>query len=410
MGEIRVFELACGMPLVVEQSRAVRSAGLTWLLPGGSGADPADRLGLCAMLHELLLRGSATLGSREQADAFDRLGASRSTDALMRHYRLGMTVLGDRLLDALPLLVEMVRSPAFGEASIEPVRELCLQSLASLADDPQERCVLAARSRHHPEPINRSGYGTEDGLASVTREDLTRAWARCAVPVGSVLAVSGAVDAEAVARRLDELLNAWTGSWQEPALGAPAPRGYAHELDESNQVQIVLVHDGPAEPNPDSALERAVCSVLSGGMSGRLFTEVREKRGLCYAVSCGYRSDRDRGTVTAYVGTTPERAEESLRVLRDELERIGTEAGSVTAEELDRALVGMKSRVVFSGESTSARAAAMAGDWVRLGRARSLTEIAGEIDAINLDRVHDYLARRTLGTTTIQTLGPKALA
>lgn len=409
MSDIRTIELACGMPLLVEPNTGVRSAGLTWLFRGGSASDPGDRLGLCAMLHELLLRGSRSHDSRAQADAFDRLGANRSTDALTRHYRVGLSLVGERLLETLPLLVEMVREPAFGERSIGPVRELCLQSIESLADDPQERCVLGAKARHHPEPINRSGYGTPEGLASVTREDLVRHWGACAVPKGSVLSVAGAVDADALADRLNELLDGWSGTSVEPELGPAPSRGYAHETDETNQVQIVVVHDGPPEGHADAVLERVVVSVLSGGMSGRLFSEVREKRGLCYAVSCAYRADHDRGTVTAYVGTTPDRAEESLRVLRAELDRVHEASGRITPEEFERAKVGMKSRLVFSGESTSARASAMAGDWVRLGRARTLEDVASEIDAVTLDRVNEYLGRRSLGTLTIQTVGPKAL-
>src|ERR1043165_6716293 len=120
-------------------------------------------------------------------------------------------------------------------------------------------------------------------------------------------------------------------------------------------------------------------------MSGRLFTEVREKRGLCYSVSASYRGDRDYGVVMGYVGTTPERAQESLNVLFAELERIQTPAGKVEKDEFDRAKIGMKSRLVFSGESTGARAGALAGDWHRLGRARTLEEMAAEIDKVTLE-------------------------
>ena len=150
-------------------------------------------------------------------------------------------------------------------------------------------------------------------------------------------------------------------------------------------------------------------NVLSGGMSGRLFTEVREKRGLCYSVSAGYRAERDFGAVTAYVGTTPERAQESLDVLTQELQRIHTPAGAITQEEFQRAVIGSKSRLIFSGESTGARAAALAADQHRVGRPRSLGELAEEIDRVTLDQVNNYLTRRSLGTPTIQTLGPAEL-
>jgi len=144
-------------------------------------------------------------------------------------------------------------------------------------------------------------------------------------------------------------------------------------------------------------------------MSGRLFTEVREKRALCYSVAAGYTTEKDIGTLSAYVGTTPERAQQSLDVLWSELQRLATPEGRATPEELHRAAVGMKSRLIFSGESTTARAGALTGDYIRLGRARPLSELIEQIQLLNLDELNAYLARRKPGHPTIQTLGPAAL-
>jgi predicted Zn-dependent peptidase len=228
-------------------------------------------------------------------------------------------------------------------------------------------------------------------------------------PGKSIFAAAGAIDPDAIERALNDLLADWSGSTTEPK-PAPAPaRGYAHEEDESNQVQIILAHDAPPETSPHCVLERLAISVLSGGMSGRLFSEVREKRGLCYSVSAGYRADRDHGVVTAYVGTAPERAQESLDVLVSELRRLNDPAGAVTIEEFRRAKVGMKSGLVFSGESTGSRAVALASDQRKLGRPRSLDELARQVDEVTIDQLNAYLKTRSLGTVTIQTLGPREL-
>ncbi|CAN5843416.1 hypothetical protein BH11PLA1_BH11PLA1_23970 [soil metagenome] len=182
-----------------------------------------------------------------------------------------------------------------------------------------------------------------------------------------------------------------------------------HEQDESNQAHIFLAHDAPAESHPDARLERLAVAVLSGGSASRLFSEVREKRGLCYSVSAGYSADKLFGRTIAYVGTTPERAQQSLDVLRAELARIGTSAGAVTAEELARAKIGHKSSLVFSGESAGARAMALAIDQHRIGRPRSLDEIATESESVTLGELNSYLARRKTGATTLVTLGPGKL-
>jgi predicted Zn-dependent peptidase len=152
-------------------------------------------------------------------------------------------------------------------------------------------------------------------------------------------------------------------------------------------------------------------------------------------VSESYAADRDYGRCLAYVGTTPERAQESLDVLMNELKRInGTppppapepspkkvmESAAavelppppppgITGDEFTTALVGIKSRIIFSGESTSGRAHALASDHHKRGKARSLDEISASYDALTLDQINEYLTRRTLGPTTIVTLGPAAL-
>jgi predicted Zn-dependent peptidase len=413
-------QLSCGVPLLMERMSGVRSVGVTWLLPAGCAFDPEDRQGLSTLWSELLLRGAGDLDSHGQADAFDKLGVSRSADVATRHMRLGLTLLGERLMDALPLLTDMVLRPRMEEEAIEASRDLALQSLEGLKDDPQERAVLTLRERHNPSPLNRSGLGTEPGLAAVTRDDLVGGWARQARPrgsadgIGSIFAVAGDLEsaggADAIAARIEKLLGRWEG--EAPAI-RPTPsttRGTYHHLsDKSAQVQIVLMHDAPAEPSADSKLERVVAGVLSGGMAARLFTEVREKRALCYSVSESYAADRDFGRCLAYVGTTPERAQESLDVLMGELRRVNTPQGKITPEEFQRAMVGIRSGVIFSGESTGARAAGLAGDMHRLGRGRTLDEIAAQYASITVEEVNAYLSRRELGPVTIVTLGPGSL-
>lgn len=407
MNTITVRRLECGMPLVVEQMSGVRSAALLWLVPAGVATE--DRPGQCTMWAELLMRGAGGHRSREHADALDRLGVSRGTEPGVQHLRVSATMLGSRVSEALPLIVDMVRRPRMEVESVEPARDLALQALESLKDEPHARAGIAARSRHFPSPFDRSSHGTEEGLRAITREELISGWAARAVPGGSICAVAGAVDGAEIEARLNALLKGWSGSRADASsVGSPV-RGYAHLPDESNQVQIIVLHDGPREPEPTSIMEKVVVSVLSGGMSGRLFSEVREKRGLCYSVAAGYSGGKHFGAVEAYVGTTPERAQQSLDVLLAELNRINSGEGRVDAGELARALVGMKSRVVFSGESTAARAAALAADMHRLGRPRSLGEIATQIDAVTLDRVNEYLAGRSLGRITVQTLGPAPL-
>lgn len=410
MASITTMTLDCGMPLLVEKIDGVRSCGLTWLLPAGSARDPDDRLGLSAMWAELLVRGAGALDSRAQADAFDGLGAARGIGVETFHMALSSTLLGSRLNDALPLIVDMVRRPRMDEDSFEPSRDLCVQAIESLKDEPAERLMTLLKSRHAAPPINRSPLGTIEGIGGIKREELLPAWNERARPKGSILALAGDVDARAVAARLNELLRGWEGAASEVKWGRSSTRGYHHENDQTNQVHIAIAYDSPSESDPGCWEERIATAVLSGGMSGRLFTEVREKRGLCYSVYASYAADAKYGRTTAYVGTTPDKAQQSLDVLTAELRRIRTEAGRITPAEFQRAVIGMKSKLVMSGESSGARANALARDWWKLGRARSLDELTKTIDDVTLERVNAHLARRAdLGEITLATIGPAAL-
>ncbi|MBA4028848.1 MAG: peptidase M16 [Planctomyces sp.] len=407
---IRTSTLACGMPLLTERIAGAGSVSVAWLIPAGSAHDPADRVGVAPMLAELVWRGAGALDSRRQADAFDAIGASRGCDVGPLYLRLTATCIGRDLGTLLGLLADAVLRPRFDPGSIGPARDLCAQSLAALRDNPQDRAGVLLTERHVDPPLNRSGLGTAEGLAAITRDDLAQRWERCARPVGSILAIAGDVDHAHGAAHLDALLRGWSGSAEAvPVTPSPTRGTMFHQPDDTSQVQILLAHAAPPEPAPESRLERLAAAVLSGGPAARLFCEVRERRGLCYAVSAAYAADKSHGRVVAYVGTTPEKAQRSIDVLTAELRRLRTPEGRVSVEEFHRAGTGLRTSLVFSGESTAARAMALALDMHRLGRPRSLAEIADGYAAITLDQLNDHLAARPLGELTCVTLGPTPL-
>jgi predicted Zn-dependent peptidase len=158
--------------------------------------------------------------------------------------------------------------------------------------------------------------------------------------------------------------------------------------------------------HPDYYAARGAAGVLSGGMSARLFTEVREKRGLCYAVSASQAVLKDRGTMFAYAGTRSERAQETLDCLIGELKRLreGIEDG-----EVERVQAGLKSSLIMQQESTGSRASSLAGDWSLLGRVRTFDEIQAGVNALTPRAILDHLDRFPPGEFRILTLGPQPL-
>jgi predicted Zn-dependent peptidase len=158
--------------------------------------------------------------------------------------------------------------------------------------------------------------------------------------------------------------------------------------------------------HPDFYAAMAGVSVLSGGMGSRLFTEVREKRGLCYAVGASYQSAGRMGAVRCYLGASPEQAQEALDVMVHELVHL---RDGVTREELDRAKVGLRSGLIMAGEASEARAARCTSDYFNLGRVRTLEEIEAEIATLNVERVLAHLNAHPPAHFAVTTLGPTEL-
>jgi predicted Zn-dependent peptidase len=146
--------------------------------------------------------------------------------------------------------------------------------------------------------------------------------------------------------------------------------------------------------------------VLSGGMSARLFTEVREKRGLCYAVWASYITFKDRASVLCYAGTTNERAQETFDVTMAELQRLKE---GIEAEEVERLQAGLKSSLIMQQESSSSRASSNARDWYYLGRVTTLDEVREKIEALTVDTLLAHIAKHPAKDFTILTLGPEPL-
>ena len=395
-----------GLELVVEPMVGVKSLAMTLLMPAGAAVEPENQLGISSVVSELMPRGAAGRSAREHSDALDLLGVQRSTDNSIYHTTIRASMLSAQAQAALPLLWDMAIAPNLDEESFEPARDLCLQSLASMMDEPQQRVGELIRHQHQPDPFGRSALGDAAHLQALTVEDVQTFTRSRFVPGGSILSLAGDIEPEQAKAMVESHLGNWQGEaghWPKPS---DAARGYQHVESDSAQMHIALAYNAPKEADENSILQKAATAVLSGGMSGRLFTEVREKRGLCYSVFAQYAGQRNRGTVIGYAGTTPERSQETLDVFIAELNRLGD---GVEVGEFERAIVGMKSHLVMQGESTAARSSAIASDVFLIGRPRSLDELTQRVDHITLDDLNAYVSANPPGEITVVTLGPQAL-
>jgi len=395
-----------GLTLLAERMAGMQSAAMTLMLPAGSATDPVDRLGSATVLSDLVLRGAGSRDSKQLTDYLDRLGLQRSSSVGVHHSRFGCAGLAERVVEGLGAYSDVVRRPHLPQAGFEAARDLALQSLAGLEDEPRQKLLIKLREWHLPSPYGRSSMGNKEDLEKLTLELAKADHASRYHADGAILALAGNIDFEQLKDEVHKHFGSWNGRTNDDIKVMPPPGNFHHEDQQSEQTHIGIAYPSIPETHEDYYTIRMAIEVLSGGMSGRLFTEVREKRGLCYSVWAGYSSLKTQGSILGYAGTSNDRAQATLDCFMTELHRL---SDGVTEAELERAKTGLKASTIMSSESTSSRAGAIAHDYFMRGRIRTLDEIKNAIDAVTVDRVNAYLKKNTPGPFTIVTVGPKAL-
>ena len=395
-----------GLVLAAQRMPWLRSAAFTLLVPGGSVHESADRCGLASLLSEMLDRGAGPRDSRQLVIDLDNLGVDRSGFVSAAHTGLGGAAPAENLAEALRIHADILRRPHLDETQIEPSRASVLHELRGIEDEPAQKTMLALRRRHYAEPWGRPSQGERDALLAANLDDIRTLFRRRYRPDGTILGVAGKFDFPALRDLVGELFDDWPIGEPESIDEQPPTNGYQHLPYDSQQTHIGIAYQGIPYRHPDYFQAWGATGVLSGGMSARLFTEVRERRGLCYSVHASYHTLRDRAAVFCHAGTTADRAQQTLDVTLAELRRL---AEGVRDDELARLKARMKSGLIMQQESSSARSSAIARDWYHLGRIRPVAELQSLVDGLTPASVNAYLAESPPTRFTVVTLGPEPL-
>jgi predicted Zn-dependent peptidase len=396
-----------GLTLLAERMEHVRSAALSFLVPAGCAHDPSAQLGMAGVLAEMITRGAGERDSFELTQALDNLGLDHSESVGIFHMRFGAATLARNLPAALEIYADILRKPHLPDDEVDPVKALALQDLSGLEDDPDSRVLVELRKHVYPTPLSNDHRGTVEGIEAITPESIRRQHRRLFRPRGTILSIAGHIEWSSLRDQVGRLFGDWPeGTDADLTLGPPPPK-QAHLTKDLEQTQIALACPSVPITHPDYYAALGAVNVLSGGMSSRLFTEVREKRGLVYSVWATYQMLRDRASIICYAGSLNAQAQETLDVLLQELTRLPE---GVTEEEVERVRVGLKTSLIMQQESTGARAGSMASDWFYLNRVRSFDEIQSAIDGLSATSITNHLRAHPLRDFSIVTLGPKPLS
>jgi predicted Zn-dependent peptidase len=310
------------------------------------------------------------------------------------------------VIQALSTYADVVRRPRLPEEGFQAARDLSLQALGGIEDEPRQKLVIALREFFFPSPLGRNPMGNKHDLEKLTLDICRAEQSRRYCGNGAILAVAGAIDFDQVRGEVEKLLGDFNGHAPKTAVLAQ-PKAVAHfQHQASEQTHIGIAYPSIPATHPDYYVLRVAMEVLGGGMSGRLFTELREKRGLVYNVWAGYSGLKDMGGILGYAGTSNDRAQATLDCFIGELHRLSR---GVEPQEVQRARTGLKANTIMEGESTGSRAGGLAHDYFMLGRIRTLEEIEAAIDQVTVDRVNAFLSKHTPGPFTVVIVGPKNL-
>jgi predicted Zn-dependent peptidase len=395
-----------GLTLLAEPMGWLESAAFALLLPAGCQRDPADRQGLASMTCEMIQRGCGERTSRQFIEDLENLGVDRSSSVSNAHTSYGGAMQGEKIYEALGIYADLVQRPLLPEEQFDDAQQVCIQEVRAVEDDLAQKTMQELRRRRYGDPYGRSSQGTLGSVEAITLEDVQRHYETCYRPQEAILSIAGNIDWPKLRDHVGELF----GNWQPNTLPAietvPSAGPRCHLPSESNQTHIGVAFASVPYSHPDYYQARGAVGVLSDGMSSRLFTEVREKRGLVYTVYASCHSLKHAGSVLCYAGTTSERAQETLDVMLAELNRL---TAGIEPDELSRLKARIKSALIFQQESSPARAGSMAADWHHLGRVKTLDEVTAIIDALSVTSINDYLRKNPPGEFTIVTLGAKEL-
>ena len=405
--KVKVLSLPNGLTVLLESLPHLHSFSYSLLLPGGLIADPENAQGASLILAELLSRGAAGKDSRELSDLFESAGISHSEAVNEDYFSLAGSCLSAQAHTALRLLADLVRRPTLPESEIEPIRSVLIQEILGLADNPARRAFQEFDKLYYPKPINRSEYGTQEGLLATDLAVIKDLWETCFKPQGAVLSLAGKFDADVIEQQVYEIFGSWQGSGFKKSAPAKFPsRLYKHIDEKSAQLQIVMGYPSSAFGTDRYYVAKVATEILAGGFCGRLFTEVREKRGLCYSVHASHSSTPEYGVITAYAGTTTERAQETLDVMLTVLTGL---PGSVAVDELARAKANLLTGLIISQEPARARAGGNAIDYAYGRKVRSLDDIKSAILAVTAEEIDAYVAEFSPERFSLLTLGAKKL-
>ena len=393
---------------MVEPIPGSRSIVLVFRFAFGAKDDPLDRLGMARIVEETLFKGTPSRDARSVFDAFDNLGVRRGSATGVEYTEFRAQLLPRHFPAAIELYSEVFKSASFPDEAVEAAKSLTLEEIKRLEDNPVQQVLYLTYQAGLGDPMGRMPLGDPETVSVIAPPGVRNCWTTYCNPERLLISVAGGLGLSEILEKIDAIFGQWSSGEEDSdeVHHVSVASRTVHHQKQSEQQHIGMLFSAVPRGHDLYYPGQLFVTILSGSGSSRLFTEVREKRGLAYSVAAFYRARRGGGLVALYAGTTPERADETLAVCQREIERV---AEDLSPEELERAKTIVKGRILTTGDLPEGRAGGLAEDLFLEGRPRSLDELTRRIDEVRLEQIPAYLEAFPPNPRTLVTLGPRSL-
>lgn len=395
-----------GITVITEPMDAVRSVAIGIWSAVGSRDETAREAGMSHFMEHMMFKGTPTRTARDISEHFERLGAELNAFTTKEYTCYYARVLDEHVDDALEVLSDMVRDSLLAEDAITSEREVVLEEIARYEDTPDDlvhELFAATLMPDHPLGLPVLGQRTTVGAFD---HELSAAFKDRHYRSGNVVvAAAGHVSHAALVELVQRYLDLPEGPREKRAPLVPAVGRHLRVVrKDTEQAHICWGVVGLEASSEDRFALSVLDSVLGGSMASRLFTEIREDRGLAYAVYSYNSLYQDTGQFVVYAGTRPGNAEQVVELIETEAAKVAD--GGITDEELHRAKEGLKGQLVLSLESTRNRMTRLGKNEIMRIEPLSVDELIARIDAVSASEVHEMAHRLFDGPHTLAMVAP----
>jgi len=393
------------MVILTDHMSHLESASLGVWVKAGARSERKTEHGISHLLEHMAFKGTSSRNALQIAEAIENVGGDLNAATSIEHTGYFARVLKEDVVLAADILADILQNSLFDEDELVREKQVIVQEIGAARDNPDDQVFDLFQEAAFPrQPIGRTILGTADSVREVNSDTIRKYMKRNYVGDHMVLAAAGNVSH-------DELVDVARERFAElKPNGAPAPQRAAYEggqerlVSDHEQAHIVVGFEGRAYNADGFYAAQVLASILGGGMSSRLFQEIREKRGLCYSVYSFHWAFADSGVFGVAAATGESEVAELVPVVLDELKR-ATE--SITEDEVIRVRNQIRAGLLMSLESPSARAGQLARQQILWGRPIPMQETVDRINAITARRVQDIAEQIfTQGAPTLAGIGP----